>query len=62
MIILLVLLSGKEGWIYKVDKEGKILDKELTQVPDDVEKYRSDFSAEKVFTLYEDVIDETWFT
>ena len=54
-------LCGKPGWIYKVDKEGKILDKKLNQVPDDVEKYRSDFSAKKVFNLYEEVIDETWF-
>ena len=54
-------LCGKPGWIYEVDKEGNILNKKLTQVPDDVEKYRSDFSAKKVFILYEDVIEETWF-
>ena len=53
-------LCGKPGWIYEVDKEGKILSKELTQVPDDVEKYKSDFSANKVFTLYEKILDETW--
>ena len=50
-------LCGKPGWIYKVEKEGKILNKELTQVPDDVEKYRSDFSAEKVFNLYDEVLN-----
>lgn len=54
-------LCGKPGWIYKVDKEGNILSKKLTQVPKDVEKYRSDFSAKKVFNLYEDIIEETWF-
>jgi len=53
-------LCGKQGWIYTVDKEGKILNKELTQVPADIEKYKSDFSAKKVFNLYEEVIDETW--
>lgn len=53
-------LCGKPGWIYQVDREGKILSKELTNVPKDIEKYRSDFSANKVFKLYEDVIDETW--
>ncbi len=53
-------LCGKPGWIYTVDKEGKILNKELQQVPDDIEKYRSDFSAKKVFNLYEDVLNETW--
>lgn len=53
-------LCGKQGWIYEVDKQGKILNKKLTQVPSDVEKYRSDFSAKKVFNLYEEVLDETW--
>ena len=52
-------LCGKQGWIYVVDKEGNILNRELTAVPTDVEKYRSDFSAEQVFKLYEEVIDET---
>jgi len=54
-------LCGKPGWIYKVDKEGKILNKELTQVPTDVKKYSSDFSAKQVFNLYKKVINETWF-
>jgi len=53
-------LCGKPGWIYEVDKEGKVLNKELTQVPEDVEKYKSDFSAKKVFSLYKEVIEETW--
>ncbi len=53
-------LCGKPGWIYVVDKEGKILSKELVQVPEDVEKYSSEFSAKKVFSLYDEVIDETW--
>jgi glycosyltransferase involved in cell wall biosynthesis len=53
-------LCGKRGWIYYVDKDGKILNKELREVPADVEKYKSDFSAKKVFTLYEEVLDETW--
>lgn len=54
-------LCGKQGWIYKVDKEGNIEEKVLTQVPLDIEKYSSSFSAKKVFKLYKDVIDETWF-
>jgi len=53
-------LCGKQGWIYVVDREGKIISKELTGVPADIEKYRSDFSAERVFSLYEEVLDETW--
>lgn len=53
-------LCGKPGWIYVVDKEGNIQNKVLQSVPDDIEKYKSDFSAKKVFSLYEEVIDETW--
>ena len=51
-------LCGKQGWIYYVDKEGKILHKELQDVPVDIEKYKSDYSSSKVFNLYETVINE----
>jgi hypothetical protein len=54
-------LCGKPGWIYIVDEKGNIQDKSLQLVPDDIEKYKSDFSAMKVFNLYEDVISEAWF-
>jgi len=53
-------LCGKPGWIYTVDSKGVILNKILQSVPDNIEKYRSDFSAKKVFSLYEEIIDETW--
>lgn len=51
-------LCGKQGWIYIVDDKGNILSKSLQPVPDDIEKYSGQFSASKVFNLYEDVIDE----
>jgi len=50
-------LCGKKGWIYTVDTKGNILNKELTEVPKDIEKYKSDFSAKKVFKLYEEILD-----
>jgi hypothetical protein len=53
-------LCGKPGWIYVVDNTGTIQSKVLTQVPDDLSKYDSEFSAERISTLYEDVIAETW--
>jgi glycosyltransferase involved in cell wall biosynthesis len=53
-------LCGKPGWIYTVDSEGNILNKALQSVPDDIEKYKSDFSAKQVFNLYQEVIDEIW--
>jgi len=53
-------LCGKTGWIYTVDKEGNILNKVLQTVPEDIEKYRSDFSAKKVLELYNKIINEVW--
>jgi glycosyltransferase involved in cell wall biosynthesis len=53
-------LCGKPGWIYVVDDQGNIQNKILQEVPGDLDKYHSDFSANKVFTLYEDVIAESW--
>lgn len=53
-------LCGKKGWIYIVDTKGNILNKELTDVPTDIEKYKAEFSAKKVFSLYEEVINKTW--
>jgi glycosyltransferase involved in cell wall biosynthesis len=53
-------LCGKPGWIYTVDKSGNILSKTLQDVPTDIEKYRSDISAGKVFNLYDEVISESW--
>ena len=53
-------LCGKKGWIYTVDSQGNIISKVLQDVPTDVEKYRSEFSAKKVFTLYDEVINEAW--
>jgi glycosyltransferase involved in cell wall biosynthesis len=53
-------LCGKPGWIYVVDNQGNIQNKTLQPVPTDLEKYSGKFSAEKVFSLYEEVIEETW--
>jgi hypothetical protein len=53
-------LCGKSGWIYVVDNQGNIINKELKEPPKDLEKYSSSFSAKRVFKLYNDVIDEQW--
>jgi glycosyltransferase involved in cell wall biosynthesis len=53
-------LCGKSGWIYTVDKQGNILNKELQKVPTDLEKYYSSFSTKKLFNLYNEIIDEKW--
>lgn len=51
-------LCGKAGWIYEVDKQGNILTKTFTEVPEDVEKYRSDVSAKKIHNLYDRILNE----
>ncbi|MFW6219871.1 MAG: glycosyltransferase [bacterium] len=50
-------LCGKSGWIYSVDKNGNIINKEFTEVPEDIEKYSSEYSAKKVIDLYDDVLN-----
>jgi hypothetical protein len=50
-------LCGKQGWIYTVDRSGNIVDKVLQPVPDDIQKYSSEFSAKKVLKLYNEVLD-----
>ena len=53
-------LCGKSGWIYTVDNQGNIISKELQDVPEDLEKYSAEYSAERVLELYENIIEETW--
>ena len=52
-------LCGKQGWIYEVDNKGNILTKVLQPVPEDLEKYHADFSANRVFSLYEDILNKS---
>lgn len=50
-------LCGKDAIVYTVDKEGKILNKEFKQVPDDVDKYKASESVKKVIELYNRVLN-----
>jgi glycosyltransferase involved in cell wall biosynthesis len=45
-------LSGKPGWIYKVDSNGNIMEKNKHDVPSDVEKYHSLNVAQKIKNVY----------
>jgi glycosyltransferase involved in cell wall biosynthesis len=45
-------MCGKSGWIYNVDFNGDILDKNKTQPPADIEKYYSSNVAEKIKKEY----------
>jgi hypothetical protein len=54
-------LCGKPGWIYTVDNQGNILNKEFCKVPEDLSMYDSEYSAERVLDLYDEVIDTELF-
>ena len=50
-------LCGKRGWIYDVDKQGKVLSKKLHEVPDNLDEYKSDYAAKKLLSTYNNIID-----
>jgi pyruvyltransferase len=51
-------MSGKKSWIYKVDSNGTILSKELTESPTNIEKFYTENVAKKVRNLYLNVLSE----
>lgn len=51
-------LCGKPAWIYTVNKEGYVLDREYTEVPDDMSIFDNDKIIEKYKEIYIDVYNE----
>jgi hypothetical protein len=51
-------LCGKPAWIYTVNKEGYVLDKEYTEVPEDMSIFDNDKIIEKYKEIYIDVYNE----
>jgi len=49
-------LCGKAGWIYDIDESGNIKGKELHQVPDDIDKFRSDNVAKEIIEEYKEIV------
>jgi len=49
-------IAGKKSWIYKVDPAGIILSKELTEVPEDVDKFYSENVAKQTRELIVNVL------
>lgn len=45
-------LCGKEGWIYKVDANGEIIEKKLHSVPNNLEKYFSENVSKQIKDEY----------
>jgi hypothetical protein len=50
-------LCGKGGWIYNIDKNGYIIDKEFKEVPNDIEKFRADNVVKEIVNKYKEVIE-----
>ena len=49
-------LGEQQSWIYKVDPAGIILSKELTEVPEDVNKFYSENVAKQTRELIVNVL------
>ena len=50
-------MCGKNGWIYDIDKEGRILSKSLNVIPENIEKFRSDTITKQIIEKYYEIID-----
>jgi hypothetical protein len=53
-------LCGKRGWVYDVDNKGNILNKTLMEIPENLERFSVENTTNKLFNIYETVIEETW--
>ncbi len=51
-------LCGKPGWIYYVDKEGNIKDKEFTEVPENLNIFEKVYSINKFKEIYVKVYND----
>lgn len=49
-------MCGKKGWIYNVDSSGNVLGKELHDIPNDIDKFKSDVVANKIYKEYVELI------
>jgi len=49
-------MCGLKGLIYDIDDKGNIIKKKIYDVPDNLERYHSDFMAKELVKLYEGII------
>jgi hypothetical protein len=49
-------MCGKKGWIYDVDNVGTVTSKKLCDIPDDIEKFKSDVVASKIYNEYVNLV------
>ena len=50
-------MCGKPGWIYNVDSSGNILNKNLFDIPEDIDKFKSSNVSKKIKKLYINTIN-----
>ncbi len=50
-------MCGKPGWIYNVNSNGEIIDKEFFEVPNDLEKFKSGNVTSKIKTEYLNILN-----
>ena len=50
-------LCGKSGWIYDVDSNGNIKSKALHEVPNDVDKFKSNLVVKQIIKEYEKILE-----
>ncbi|MFW6225598.1 MAG: glycosyltransferase [bacterium] len=50
-------LCGKKSWVYEVDNDGNILNKELMDIPNNIEKYSASYSTKEIIKLYHNIIN-----
>jgi hypothetical protein len=50
-------MCGKKGWIYDVDSSGNILSKALHDIPEDIDKFKSDNVVKQIKQQYELILE-----
>ena len=50
-------MCGKKGWIYDVDSTGKILSKNLHDIPEDIDKFKSNNVVKEIIQQYISILD-----
>ena len=50
-------MCGKPGWIYNVDSSGNILNKNLFDIPENIDKFKSSNVSKKIKQSYIEVLN-----
>lgn len=50
-------LCGKKGWIYDVDSSGNIKSKELHEIPNDIDKFKSGNVVKQIIEEYKEILE-----